>query len=239
MPKSRKSGDPFAIRESENYKNPIPSREFILSWLEDHGMPLSFAGLSEHLKLTTKEQIEALRRRLIAMRRDGQIISNRKGAYGLASHMELRKGFVQGTKDGVGYFVSADDEEDLFLGLREMEQVFDGDEVLARFNGFDNRGRKEGIVVEVLKRRYKEIVGRFYAESGFGLVVADNKRVSHEILIPEKEFGGARDGQFVVAELSEYPKRRRKAVGKIKEVLGDIATPGLEIEVAVRSFDIP
>lgn len=239
MPKSRKSGDPFAIRESENYKNPIPSREFILDCLEDHGMPLSFADLNEHLKLTTKEQIEALRRRLIAMRRDGQIISNRKGAYGLASHMELRKGIVQGTKDGVGYFVSADDEEDLFLGLREMEQVFDGDEVLARFNGFDNRGRKEGIVVEVLKRRYKEIVGRFYAESGFGLVVADNKRVSHEILIPEKEFRGARDGQFVVAELSEYPKRRRKALGKIKEVLGDIATPGLEIEVAVRSFDIP
>lgn len=239
MPKSRKSADPFADRESENYKNPIPSREYILSHLEEYGMPVTFDVLYQQLKLNSEDQKEALRRRLIAMRRDGQIISNRKGAYGLANHMDLKKGIVQGTKDGVGYFVPSAGGEDWFLGLREMERLFDGDEVLARFNGLDNRGRQEGSVVEVLNRRYEEIVGRFYAESGFGLVIADNKRVTHEILIPEKEFRGATDGQFVVAEISEYPSRRRKAVGKIKEILGDIATPGLEIDLAVRSFNIP
>ncbi|NKB35085.1 MAG: ribonuclease R [Pseudomonadales bacterium] len=239
MPKSRKSADPFAARESENYANPIPSREFILEHLEALGAPASFATLCEQLELESEERIEGLRRRLIAMSRDGQIISNRKGVYGLATHMDLIKGIVQGTKDGVGYLIPEDGTEDLFLNLREMEKLFDGDEVLARFSGFESRGRKEGTVVEILKRRYTEIVGRLFLESGFGIVIADSKRVSHEILIPEKHLGNAKEGEFVVAEITEYPSRRRKAIGKILEVLGDNTTPGLEIEVAVRSHGLP
>ena len=239
MPKSRKSADPFAARESENYTNPIPSREFILEHLERLGAPESFSNLCEQLELESEERIEGLRRRLIAMSRDGQIISNRKGVYGLATHMDLIKGIVQGTKEGVGYLIPEDGSEDLFLSLREMEKLFDGDEVLARFNGFDKRGRKEGMLVEILNRRHKQIVGRLFIESGFGVVVADNKRISHELLIPEKDIGMAKDGEFVVAEIKEYPSRRRKAIGKILEVLGDHTTPGLEIEVAIRSHGLP
>ena len=78
MPKSRKSSDPFASRESEKYENPVPSREFILEHLEDLGAPASFSKLCKQLELNEEERIEGLRRRLIAMSRDGQIISNRK-----------------------------------------------------------------------------------------------------------------------------------------------------------------
>lgn len=239
MPKSRKSTDPFAARESEKYANPIPSREFILEHLEELGAPVSFGALCDQLGLETEERIEGLRRRLIAMSRDGQIISNRKGVYGLATHMDLIKGIVQGTKDGVGFLIPEDGTEDLFLSLREMEKLFDGDKVLARFDGFDKRGRKEGTVVEILERKHTQIVGRLYIESGFAIVVADNRRIAHEIIIPEKEIGNAKDGEFVVAELVEYPSRRRKAIGKVLEVLGDHSTPGLEIEVAIRSHGLP
>ena len=195
--------------------------------------------LCEKMGLTDDEQIEALRRRLIAMSRDGQIISNRRGVYGLAAHMDLLKGRVQGNKDGFGFFIPDDGSGDMFLGAREMEKLFDGDQVLARHSGFDNRGRREGMVVEILKRRYEQIVGRYYCEQGYGVLVPDSKRVSHEILIPDQQAANAEDGQFVVAEITEYPTRRRKAVAKIVEVLGDSSTPGLEIEVAVRRHDIP
>ena len=239
MPKSRKPNDPFARREAENYSNPIPSREHILEHLERLGEPVSHADLCEQLNLVEEEKVEALRRRLIAMSRDGQVISNRRGVYGLAAHMDLSKGRIQGNKDGFGFFIPDDGSDDLFLNAREMEKLFDGDRVLARLAGFDSRGRKEGIIVEILERRYSELVGRFYQEQGFGLVVADSKRITQEILIPEKNIGSAKDGQFVVAQLTEYPSRRRKAIGAIVEVLGDSRTPGLEIEVAVRSHDIP
>ena len=239
MSKTPKSKDPHAQREAENYTNPIPSREFILQLLEQIGEPIGHLALCEQMKLTSEEQIEALRRRLIAMSRDGQIISNRRGLFGLAAHMDLLKGRIQGNKDGYGFFIPEDGSGDMFLGTREMEKLFDGDEVLARHSGFDNRGRREGMIVEILKRRFEQIVGRYYREDGFGILVPDSKRVSHEILIPDQNAGSAKDGQFVVAEITEYPSKRRKAVAKIVEVLGDSTTPGLEIEVAVRSHDIP
>ena len=239
MPKSRKSKDPFAQRESDNYANPIASREYILEQLEKIGEPVTLEQLCDHLKISQEEQIEALRRRLIAMSRDGQIIGNRRGVYGLASLMELSKGRIQGHKDGFGFFIPDDGGDDFFLSAREMEKLFDGDRVLARHAGFDGRGRKEGTVVEILERRYTQIVGRYYQENGFGIVVPDSKRIPHEILIPLADAGAAKDGQFVVAELTEYPAKRRKAVAKIVEILGDTTTPGLEIDIAVRSHDIP
>ena len=239
MPKSRKSKDPFAQRESDNYSNPVASREYILEQLEKIGEPVTLEQLCTHLKMEQEEQIEGLRRRLIAMSRDGQIIGNRRGVYGLASLMELSKGRIQGHKDGFGFFIPDDGGDDFFLSAREMEKLFDGDKVLARHAGFDSRGRKEGTIVEILERRYTQIVGRYYQENGFGIVVPDSKRIPHEILIPLADAGLAKDGEFVVAELTQYPEKRKKAVAKIVEILGDTTTPGLEIDIAVRSHDIP
>ena len=239
MSKSKKVKDPFAKREAGKYANPIPSREFILQHLEDVGEPVSHKTLCDQLKLIDEEQGEALRRRLIAMSRDGQVISNRRGVFGLADHMDLIKGRIQGNKDGYGFLIPANGSEDLFLNASEMQKVFDGDTVLARVSGTDRRGRKEGVIVEVLERKSNQIVGRYYWEQGFGIIVPDNKRIAHEILVPEKQNRGATDGQFVVAELTSFPATRRKPIAKIVEVLGDSTTPGLEIEVAIRSHDIP
>lgn len=231
--------DPYASREAENYDNPIPSREFILQYMEKSGEPVSYPELCEQLGLDGFDQTEALRRRLIAMSRDGQLISNRRGVYGLIDRMELTKGRVQGNKDGYGFFVPIDGSGDLVLSAAEMQKVFDGDIVLARVSGVDRRGRKEGMIVEVLERRSQQVVGRYYWEQGFGVVVPDNRRNSHEIMIPEKENRGATDGQFVVAKITSFPSQRRKAVGTVVEILGDHMKPGMEIEVAVRSHDIP
>lgn len=237
--KPPRNADPFASREAANYANPIASREHILAQLEEIGEPVNLDSLATKLNVVAEDQIEALRRRLIAMARDGQIISNRRGAYGLTAHMDLVKGTVQGTKDGVGYFIPDNKDPDMFLSLREMARLFDGDKVLARFSGIDSRGRREASVVEILERRFEEVVGRFYEEDGFGLLVPDNKRIQHEILIAPSKSGAAKDGQYVLAKILEYPSKRRKAIAEVVEVLGDVATPGIEIDIALHSFAIP
>ena len=231
--------DPFSKREAGKYDNPIASREFILEKLEEAGTPLQLKDLFMLLDLNDAEQYEALRRRLIAMSRDGQLVSNRKGAYGLPSHMDLKPGQVIGKKDGYGFFEPDDGSDDFYLSAKEMASLFDGDRVMARVAGIDSRGRKEGSVVEILERRYEEVVGRYYEESGFGIVVPDSKKIVHELIIPDKNRSGATEGQFVVARIIEYPSKRRKALAEVSEVLGDVATPGIEISIALRSFEIP
>ena len=239
MAKRKKSKDPFAQREAEKYADPIPSREYILTFLEQAPEPLEFDDLCQALELTSDAQQDALQRRLLAMRRDGQLVGNRRGVFGVPNRMELIKGRVQGNKDGYGYFVPSEGGGDLLLSPREMQKVFDGDIVLARVSGQDRRGRKEGMIAEVLTRRSAQIVGRFYAEQGFGILIPDNRRIHHEIIIPEQATLGAKDGEFVVGEITTWPTERLKPVASIVEILGDSRTPGLEIDIAVRSHGIP
>ncbi len=239
MPKSKLPQDPYAGREAEKYENPIPSREFILEHLEKRGKPISHLELCTELLLFDADAQEALNRRLRAMCRDGQLVSNRRGVYGLVTKMDLVKGTIQGNKDGFGFVIPDDGSDDLFLNPSQMRKVFDGDTVLARVSGYDRRGRREGKIVEVLTRKTSQFVGRFYREAGVGIVIPHNRRITQEILIPPKKHKGAKEGDFVVVEVTSFPDEHLKTTGHVTEVLGDKAAPGMEIEVAVRVHDIP
>ncbi len=239
MTKKGKIADPHAEREAARYDNPIPSREAILDLLTEADKPLSHAQIARQLLLEDEDSVEALRKRLRAMERDGQLMVNRRGAYGLVDKMNLLRCRVQGHRDGYGFAIPLAEGDDVYLSSRQMQFVFDGDEVLVAIIGLDRRGRPEGRVVEVLQRGTSRIVGRYEEESGIGFVVPDNSRVNHRILIPPKLKGGAKSGQIVTAEITDYPTRNLGAKGSIVEVLGDHLDPGLEIDVAIRSHNIP
>ncbi|MCW9088426.1 MAG: ribonuclease R [Gammaproteobacteria bacterium] len=239
MSKRLSENDPHHSREAQKYENPIPSREFIMQLLEEAGQPLNRQEIAEQLELESDEQLEALRRRLRAMERDGQVIFNRRGGYGLVSKMHLIRGRVIGHADGFGFLVPDEGGDDLFLSAREMHSCLHGDRVVARVAGVDRRGRREAAIVEVLEHANVHIAGRYYYDNGVGFVVADNKRINQDILVPNDEAYGAEDGQLVVAEIREYPTKRRQAVGRVVEILGDHMAAGMEIDVAIRSHDLP
>src|SRR3990167_9990908 len=165
MVKFTKKHDPFASREAQKYEFPIPSREYIIEYLSERGCPATYQDLQTEFELNHSEEQEALRRRLIAMVRDGQLLKNRKGAYGPLSSMELIAGRVIGHKDGFGFVEPDLGGNDLFLSPREMRQVFHGDRVLTRVSSIDTRGRREAMIVEVLERNTQQVTGRFYMES--------------------------------------------------------------------------
>ncbi len=231
--------DPEARREAEKYDNPIPSRELILKLLEERGAPATRAQLQDEFGLHDEDSIEALRRRLRAMERDGQLIYTRRGAYAPVDKLDLIRGRVLGHRDGFGFLVPENGGEDLFLSPAQMRLVFDGDRALARVTGVDRRGRSEGAIVEVIERAHEVLVGRYYLENGIGYVVADNAKINHEVLIPPGADGGAEPGQYAEVRISQWPAVHRQAQGEIIEVVGDYMAPGIEIEVALRSYDIP
>ncbi|HLD69064.1 MAG TPA: ribonuclease R [Pseudomonas sp.] len=231
--------DPEAAREAEKYENPIPSRELILKQLSDRGSPANREELVAEFGLTTEEQLEALRRRLRAMERDGQLIYTRRGTYAPVDKLDLILGRVSGHRDGFGFLVPDDGSDDLFLSPAQMRLVFDGDRALARVAGLDRRGRREGAVVEVISRAHESIVGRYYEESGIGFVVADNPKIQQEVLVTPGRNAGAKQGQFVEVKITHWPTPRFQPQGDVVEVVGNYMAPGMEIDVALRSYDIP
>ncbi len=237
--KKTKRTDPHEAREAGKYERPIPSRELILEVLAESQGPIGFEPLAFDLGLKEPTDIEALRRRLRAMERDGQLVRNRRNAYLPVSQADLVRGRVQGHPDGFGFLVPDEGGDDLFLSPREMRSLLHGDRAVARVVGVDRRGRKEGALVEVLERNNQQVVGRYFQESGIGFVAPDNKRINQDILIPAEHAGGATHGQIVIAAIIEQPSRRTQPIGRIVEVLGEHMAPGMEIDVAIRAYELP
>lgn len=231
--------DPYAQREAEKYENPIPSRELILQLIEHTGKPLRREEIAEAFSLETEDQLEALRRRLRAMERDGQLLFNRGKRYCLVNNEDLIAGRIIGHADGFGFLKPDNGSDDLFLSPREMNPLLHNDRALVRIAGIDRKGRREGAVVEILQRNTHQVVGRLYKEDGFTYVVPDNKNIAQTILIEKGGAGKAKKGQIVVAEIVEQPTKLHQPIGRIIEVMGEHMAPGMEIEMAIRSYELP
>ncbi|HET7199528.1 MAG TPA: RNB domain-containing ribonuclease, partial [Burkholderiales bacterium] len=233
----RRALDPHRDREAARYENPIASREFILQTLAQAGVPLTDAELAQRLAIEPGER-DAFERRLAAMEREAEILRNRKGAILVATKLHLVTGRVEGHPDGYG-FVLPDEGGDLYLGPHEMRRVLHGDRVMVRESGIDRRGRKEAKIVEVIERVNARVVGRLRREHGVLLVQPSERRISQNILVAADDASGARAGQVVVAEISAQPDGHTQPIGRIVEVLGEAADPGIEIEIALRKHDLP
>lgn len=231
--------DPHKAREAENYERPIASRELILQVLTDSNAPLGFTDLCDQLSIEEPDLRDALKYRLRAMERDGQILFNRRKQYLPVSKADLISGRVSGHPDGFGFLIPDDASDDLFLHGKQMRKVMHGDRALCSVTGVDKKGRREGAIVEVLQRNTEQVVGRYFVRGGVGFVEPDNKRIAADVMIPPGNSGKAKHGQIVSAALVEQPSTRHPAIGKIVEILGEHMAPGMEIDIALRSHDLP
>ena len=216
----------------------VPSREQILESLRSAATPLSPEELAARLGLDRPDTLIGFDRRLNAMERDGQLLPNRKGVLLLANKLDFVAGRVQGHRDGFGFLVRDGGGPDLFLSPREMLKVLHGDRVLVKPTG-EYRGKPEATIVEVIERRTNRLVGRFLNERGLAIVVPEDQRIKHDVLIPPGDTGGAQHGQVVSIDIIEQPTRHTQPLGRVVEILGEIDDPGMEIEIAVRKFDVP
>jgi len=153
--------------------------------------------------------------------------------------LEEIEGSVQGHRDGHGFLIRDDGQADIYLPANEMRAVLHKDRVKVRVVRFDRKGRPEGRVVEIVERPEQPIIGRLLQEGGLWLVAPEDKRYGQDVLIHKGATGAAKPGQVVVVELTEPPALYGQPVGRVKEVLGEIDDPGMEIEIAVRKYSVP
>ncbi len=170
------------------------------------------------------------------LRKESNCIKNISQTSGLLDEVS---GIVQGHRDGHGFVSRDDGAPDIYLPPNEMRAVLHKDRVKVRIVRSDRKGRPEGRVVEILERSNQPIIGRLLQESGVWLVAPEDKRYGQDVLIPKGATSVAKPGQVVVVELVEPPALFGQPVGRIKEVLGEVDDPGMEIEIAVRKYSVP
>jgi ribonuclease R len=232
MPKRRPSRTALRRRARPDKRN----FSEIVSVLERAGAPLSADELAKRLRVERQErrQFEAA---LQACERTGEVVRNRAGALLVARRIAALAGRVEGHPDGHGFLVPDDGAASVFLPPHEMRGLMHGDRASVRVTGRDHRGRPVGGVVEVLERGKSRVVGRVHQQHGVSYLVPEDRRIAHDIVLPDA--GRAKPGQVVTVDLVTPPTKHAQPVGRIAEVLGNYAEPGMEIEIALRKFDLP
>jgi ribonuclease R len=234
---SKKKAKRTALRRrSRSERAEAPDAPRILDALDAARAPLSANELAARLHVPRHARRE-FDRALAALERSGEVVQNRAGALLVAKRIALVAGRVEGHPDGHGFLIS--EQGTIVLPAAEMRQLMHGDRVAVRVGGRDSRGRALGEVVEVLERANRRIVGRLHAEHGVLKLVPEDRRIAHDILVPPAEAGKAKAGQVVTVDLIAQPSRHAQPIGRVAEVLGHYADPGMEIEIAVRKFDLP
>ena len=152
----------------------------------------------------------------------------------------IMEGTFIGHYKGFGFVEVEDQEQDIFIPENDTGSAMHQDKVqiLVR-NGHKEGKRQEGVVLKVLERGMPSIVGTYQSSRDYGFVISDNPKFSKDIFISRKNSMGAKDGDKVVAEITDYGSRNRKPEGKITEVLGNLRSPGTDILAIVKSFNIP
>ncbi|MDH3634495.1 MAG: ribonuclease R [Gammaproteobacteria bacterium] len=242
MPRKSKttSKDPFQKREQAKYDQPIASREHLLELLNSQKVPLPQEHIADALGYQDETRLEALRRRLQAMVRDGQLFRNRRGGYLSFDHMDLEKGYVQSHADGFGFVTPESGGRDIFLPAREMRTLMNGDKVAIKITSIDKRReRAEGALVSVLERAHETLVGRYFRESGIEFVIPDDKRLVQDVLLNREVGHHAKPGDIVLVRITEYPSHHNQPIGLIEHVLGQENAPGMEVTIAVNTHHIP
>jgi ribonuclease R len=210
----------------------------ILEALNAAGAPLTPEDLAGRLRVRARER-SAFDGALAELERTGALVRNRAGSLLVATRIAAHAGRVEGHRDGHGFLLPDDGGAPIYLPPAEMRQLLHGDRAAVRITGRDSRGRPAGAVVEVLERATRRIVGRLHAEHGALFLVPEDRRIAQDIVVPPAEAGRAKPGEVVTVELVAQPSKHAGPVGRVAEVLGRYADPGMEIEIALRKFDLP
>jgi len=217
----------------------VPAASDIIAALKTGGVPLVFDAVAAQLDVRDARHQAALRARLEEMVASGRLLRNRRDEYCLIEKLDLVTGIVSAHRDGYGFLLTGDGSEDVFLPPAEMRQLLDGDRVAVRVSGTGPRGRRAGLVMEILARGRQSAVGRYVRERGVGYVVEAGRGGRH-YLVPDAGRGGAADGHFVKIEIITYPTASREAQGKVVRLLGRPEDdPAVATEAALEIFGLP
>ncbi|MBL0224922.1 MAG: ribonuclease R [Geobacteraceae bacterium] len=214
------------------------SKKNILATLKEQDGAIHFSGLlrefgGRHVK-------HELKRMLDDMADDGEIVRFKGNSYALAAAVKSIRGTISTHRDGYGFVAPEGGGEDIFIPQRHMKSALHGDTVEVRAERSRmGGGKQEGRITAVVQRASSRIVGRYEETRRGAIVIPEETRLNMVVAIPLKGRGTAEDGHQVVVELTDYPIGGRPAEGRIIEVLGWPDDPEVEVQSAIRRFDLP
>ncbi|MEC0269974.1 ribonuclease R [Paenibacillus anseongense] len=214
----------------------------IISLMRDEAYkPMSYKELEKHFRIAGAEEFKDFIKLLNRLEESGHVVRGGNDRYGVPERMNLVRGRLQAHAKGFAFLIPEDREHpDVYINAHDLNTAMNGDIVFVKVTSrSQGGGRLEGEVVRVITRANTQIVGVFQGQDTYAFVIADDKRMTRDIFIPQHAFNGAVTGQKVVVKIVNYPEGRSAAEGEVIEILGHKDDPGVDILAIVRKFQLP
>lgn len=185
-----------------------------------------------------KEQRKDLEEVLNELVASGKVGISKKGKYA-RSEVFAQTGIFSAHHRGFGFVTIEGRDGDLFVPPDDTGDAMDGDTVQVIIDENGRGGRAEARVLKVLKHANETLIGTFEKNKNFGFVIPDNPRITMDVFIPQGKENGAVSGHKVVVKLDTYATGNKNPEGHVKEILGHINDPGVDILSIVRAYGLP
>lgn len=215
--------------------------EHLLDFMREKAYkPMTEGELISALNIDPRET-DLLLKTLNYLEKQGLVVKNRRGKYGVPEKMNLIVGKLEGHPGGYAFLLPDDPEiDDIYISREDMNGAMHGDRVLVRPKiAAKANSKAEGEVIRILQRALKTVVGTVERGKHFSFVVPDDKRIFYDLYVPKDKTIGAKNGQKVVAKITEWPEKRRNPSGEIVEILGYPDEPGVDVLSIIKKYELP
>jgi len=210
----------------------------ILSFIKDKAThPLKTRELAEAMDIHPDEY-SYFRKQVKGLIQSGELVKLKRGRIGLPDQLGVMVGTITITRGGTGFVPVDGESEDILITPGNLFTALDGDKVMVRLSG-NRHGRESGVVIKIVERAERNIVGLFKIDRNFISVAPDNPKIHRDLYISSDLTMGAKNGDKVVARLTIWDDPFRNPEGEIIEVLGKPTAPGVDMKTVIRTFNLP
>ncbi|MFC4210374.1 ribonuclease R [Pedobacter lithocola] len=207
---------------------------------KNSNQPLNYKQVSAKLNLDDQESRETILEILKEGKNAGIFLEPEKGKFKLKELQNFITGRVDMTADGSAYIVPDDElEKDVFVAPRKLKNALHGDLVKVYVFAKKNGRKNDGEVVEIIKRAKSDFTGVIKISERFAFVIADDKKMMHDIFVPLSDTLGAKNGQRVLVNLTDWPEGAKNPIGAVKHVLGDQGENNTEMNAILAQYGFP
>ncbi|MCZ4222360.1 ribonuclease R [Pedobacter rhodius] len=201
---------------------------------------LNYKQVSAKLNLNDQKSRDTILEVLKEGKSAGIFLEPEKGKFKLKELQNFLTGRVDMTADGSAYIIPDDEfEKDVFVAPRKLKNALHGDLVKVYVFAKKNGRKNDGEVVEIIKRAKSDFTGVIKISERFAFVIADDKKMMHDIFVPLSDTLGAKNGQRVLVGLTDWPEGAKNPIGTVKHVLGDQGENNTEMNAILAQYGFP
>lgn len=199
----------------------------------------NYKQIGAALNIESTEGKNYIIRTLKQMEKEGLLDEVMPGKYLALLTTHFITGRLEVTQRGAGFVIPEEGSEiteDIYISSDNLNTGLHGDTVKVNLFARRSGSRVEGEVVEVIKRKREEFVGVVELGHNYAFVSPDDKRVPIDIFIPEGKINKARNGEKVVARVTDWSGEHRNPIGEIIEILGKPGEHNTEMHAIIAEY---